>query len=109
MLNGVTQLNMTKADVLSNFKEIKACTHYKYNGETIDYFPYDVDPELVQPIFKTIKGWDNDLTGMSSIDEIPTELNDYITFLEAELKTPITIVSVGPDRTQTLHRTAVLA
>ena len=95
MLNGVTQLIMTKADVLSEFKELKVCTHYKYKGETIDYFPYDVSPELLEPIYKTIKGWDNDLTEMGSIDEIPVELKDYIEFVEAEIGVPITIVSVA--------------
>src|SRR4029079_894336 len=73
MINGVTQLIMMKADVLSNFKTIKVCTHYNYQGKKIDYLPYDISPELVSPVFIDLKGWDQDLTAMNSIDEIPTQ------------------------------------
>lgn len=104
MINGVTQLIMTKADVLSEFNEIKVCTAYKYKGEVIDYLPYDVLAEDLEPIFEARAGWKVDLTKLGSINEIPKELADYIDYLEAELETPITIVSVGPDRTQTLSR-----
>ncbi|MBL4656530.1 MAG: adenylosuccinate synthase, partial [Flavobacteriales bacterium] len=103
MINGVTQLIMTKADVLSYFDSIKICTHYLYKGEEIDYLPYQVNEDLT-PVYKEMKGWDVDLTGLTSIDDIPSELDDYITYLETELKVPITIVSVGPDRKETLHR-----
>jgi len=103
MINGVTQLIMTKADVLSHFDSIKICTHYLYNGEEIDYLPYQVNEDL-KPIYKEMKGWDVDISGLSSIDDIPTELDDYINYLEGELQVPITIVSVGPDRKETLHR-----
>jgi len=104
ILNGVTELIMTKADVLSTFKELKVCTSYLYNGEEIDYFPYSIEEDNLKPIYKTIPGWDDDLTGMSSIDQLPSQLDDYIVFLEKELGVPITVVSVGPDRTQTLMR-----
>lgn len=109
MINGVTQLIMTKADVLSNFEIIKVCTHYSYKGESIDFLPYDVLDEDIKPIYKELKGWSEDLTGLASIEEIPAALNEYIEFLEKELETPITIVSVGPDRNQTLMRGAVNA
>ena len=104
MLNGVTKLIMTKADVLSNFETIKVCTHYMYNGEKIDYYPYDICNNEVTPIYKELKGWDQDLTGLKSIDELPSELMDYVAYLEKELELPISIVSVGPDRNQTLIR-----
>jgi adenylosuccinate synthase len=104
MLNGVTQLIMTKADVLSAFDEIKVCTHYKYKGETIDYFPYDVINNDVEPIWKSMKAWDKDLTNVTSIDDLPQELMDYVTYLEQELQVPIKIISVGPRRSQTLLR-----
>lgn len=109
MINGVTQLIMTKADVLSNFETIKVCTHYSYKGESIDFLPYDVLDEDIKPIYKELKGWSEDLTGLASIEEIPAALNEYIEFLEKELETPITIVSVGPDRNQTLMRGTVNA
>lgn len=109
MINGVTQLCMTKADVLSEFESIKVCTHYKYNGETIDYLPFDICGDQVIPVYKEFKGWDKDLTGVSSLDELPTELNEYIAYLEKELNTPITFISVGPDRKQTLIKEKVTA
>ncbi len=101
-INGVTQLMMMKGDVLSGFETLKVCTAYKYKGEEIKHFPYNIEPENVEPIYTEVKGWKEDLTGMTDKSEFPQELNDYITFLEKELETPITIVSVGPDRKQTI-------
>lgn len=101
-VNGVTQLMMMKGDVLSGFKTLKVCTGYKYRGETITHLPYNIEPENVTPIYKEMNGWAEDLTKMSDPSEFPTELKEYISFLEKELETPITIVSVGPDRTQTI-------
>ena len=109
MLNGVTDLIMTKADVLSAFGELKVCTSYDYKGETIEHFPYNIDENNLSPVLKSLPGWDKDLTGLSDISELPSELNDYITYLEKELEVPITVVSVGPDRTQTLMRDTVNA
>lgn len=109
MLNGVTQLMMMKADVLSGFKTIKICTHYIYKGKKIDYLPYDISSELLTPVYKEFKGWDKDISGLKTITAIPAEFNDYINFIESELNVPIVIVSVGPDRTQTLTRERVLA
>lgn len=109
MINGVTQLCMMKADVLDGFDTIKVCTHYNMNGETIDYMPYDIVSTDVKPVYKEIKGWKSDLTKLSSIEEIPDELNNYVEYLEQELNVPITIVSVGPDRKQTLLRGKVMA
>lgn len=103
MLNGVTELIMTKADVLDSFKTIYVCTHYEYNGKTIDYMPYDIISIKPKPVLKALKGWDTDVTKITSANQIPTELNQYINYLEHELKTPVKFLSVGPDRKQTLH------
>lgn len=103
-VNGVTELNMMKGDVLSGFKKLKVCTAYKYKGETITHLPYNIEQENVTPIYSEMNGWSEDLTKMTSPDQFPTALNAYIDFLEKELEVPIKIVSVGPDRTQTIHR-----
>jgi adenylosuccinate synthase len=103
-VNGVTELNMMKGDVLSGFKKLKVCTAYKYKGETISHLPFNIEAENVSPIYIEMDGWSEDLTKMSSVDQFPKALNTYIDFLEKELEVPIKIVSVGPDRTQTIHR-----
>ncbi|GLB53698.1 adenylosuccinate synthetase [Neptunitalea chrysea] len=103
-VNGVTQLMMMKSDVLSGFETLNVCTAYEYKGETIDHLPYNIEEENVTPIYTELKGWNADLTKMTSADQLPKELTDYIEFLEKELEVPIKIVSVGPDRTQTIHR-----
>jgi adenylosuccinate synthase len=104
MINGVTQLNMTKADVLSIFDEIKVCTAYSLRGETIDYLPYDALIDELKPIYETLPGWHNDLTGLNREEDFPEALSAYIAYLENALETPITVVSVGPDRKQTIVR-----
>ncbi len=104
MINGATQLSMMKADVLDTFDTIEVCTHYEINGEKVDYFPYDITNLDVKPIYKKIKGWKKDLTKLESMNDAPKEFKDYITYLEQELQTPISIVSVGPDRNQTIIR-----
>jgi adenylosuccinate synthase len=102
MINGVTELSMMKADVLGNFDTIRVCTHYLINGEKTDRFPYDItDVELV-PVYEDLRGWKADLTGLSSYDAAPDALKEYVSFLEAQLEVPISVVSVGPDRKQTL-------
>jgi len=102
MLNGVTEMVMTKADVLSGFETIYACTHYNYQGETIDYMPYDINAVKAEPVFEAIDGWKEDLTGIRKPSEIPGKLQEYINFLEKHLGVPIKYLSVGPDRVQTL-------
>jgi len=102
-INGVTQLMMMKGDVLSGFETLKICTAYKYKGKEIKHLPYNIEPENIKPIYTEVKGWSEDLTEMTDKSQFPTALNDYISFLEKELNTPITIVSVGPDRKQTIH------
>lgn len=106
MINGVTQLIMTKADVLSGFDTIKACTHYEYKGETIDHVPFSINEELT-PVYKEMKGWSRDISNMTSMDEVPLELSDYIQYMETELKVPVTMVSVGADRSQILFNERV--
>jgi adenylosuccinate synthase len=103
MINGVTQLNMMKADVLSPFDTIRVCTHYDHKGERIDYLPYDSSTDLT-PVYTDLKGWGKDITGASSESDLPEELHEYVAFLERELEVPVTVVSVGPDRVQTIRR-----
>lgn len=102
MINGVTELSMMKADVLSVFDKIKVCTHYEIDGQRYDYMPYDIDGVEVKPIYTKLNGWNCDLTQLSSMNNAPKELVEYIQYLEKELEVPITVVSVGPDRKQTL-------
>ncbi|MFA9190301.1 adenylosuccinate synthase [Flavobacterium sp. FZUC8N2.13] len=103
-VNGVTQLMMMKGDVLSGFDTLKICTEYNYKGKNIAHFPYNVEEENVTPIYKEFKGWKQDLTGMTTYEELPIELKEYIEFIEKELEVPIKIVSVGPDRKQTIMK-----
>ncbi|WP_339839971.1 adenylosuccinate synthase [uncultured Maribacter sp.] len=103
-INGVTELMMMKGDVLSGFEKLKVCTAYNYKGKEIEHFPYNIEAENVTPVYTEMNGWKEDLTKMTSADQLPKYLNDYIEFLEKELEVPIKIVSVGPDRTQTIHR-----
>jgi len=103
-VNGVTQLYMMKGDVLSGFDTLKICTAYKYKGVETSYFPYNIEPENVEPIFVEKKGWAADLTGMTEFDQLPTEFKDYIAFIEEQLEVPIKVISVGPDRTQTITK-----
>ena len=104
MINGVTQLSMMKADVLDTFDTIHVCTHYKVNGELVDYLPYDITGMDIEPVYKEVKGWNTDLTGLKDLKNAPQEFLDYIAYLEQELNVPISIVSVGPDRDQTINR-----
>ena len=103
-VNGVTELIMMKGDVLSGFKTLKVCTAYKYKGEEITHLPYNIEAENVTPIYTEVKGWDANLTGMTEASQLPEALNGYVEFLEKELNIPITVVSVGPDRKQTIQR-----
>ncbi len=102
MINGVTELSMMKADVLSCFEKIKVCTHYEINGEVVDYLPFDINDVEVKPIYEELEGWNCDLTQLQSFEEAPQALKDYVLYLEKALEVPITVVSVGPDRNQTL-------
>ena len=102
MINGVTQLIMMKGDVLDTFETIKACVAYEKDGVITTEMPYET--EGWKAVYKEIPGWQTDLTGITSADQFPKAFADYIAWLEQELETPITIVSVGPDRAQTITR-----
>ena len=102
MINGVTELAMMKADVLDTFETIRACTKYKVDGVEQDYMPYDIDGVTIEPVYEDIPGWNKDLTGLTSYSEAPEALKNYVKYLEQHLQVPVTTVSVGPDRKQTL-------
>jgi adenylosuccinate synthase len=105
MLNGVTQLNMMKADVLDDFEEIKVCTHYKLpNGEVTDKVPHQLIDEELTPVYETLPGWQTSSKEVQTYAELPAAFHNYLQFLEKELNVPITIVSVGPDRVSTLMK-----
>ncbi len=101
-INGVTNLIMMKSDVMSGMETIKVCTAYRYKGTEIDYLPYRTDEDLVEPIYKELPGWKEDITKLENFEDAPKNLKDYVSYLEKELEVPITIVSVGPDRKQTI-------
>ena len=101
MINGVTQLIMMKSDVLDTFDTIRVCIAYTKDGQTTTDMPYDT--EGWQAVYKDLPGWNADLTAMTSADQFPAEFKAYISFIEAETHVPITIVSVGPDRAQTIE------
>lgn len=109
MINGVTQLLMMKADVLSIFSEIKVCTHYQLSdGSVTEEMPYEVVNEKITPIYTSLKGWNISLTNLSE-KQMPFELLEYVSFLEKELEVPITLISTGPDRSQTIQRAEKVA
>lgn len=103
MINGVTKLIMMKSDVLDTFPTIKACVAYRIDSKEVMEFPYSIEGEI-EPIYVELPGWETDMTKMKSEDEFPEEFNAYLSFLENELQVPIKIVSVGPDREQTIVR-----
>ena len=103
-INGVTQLMMMKGDVLSGFDKIKVCTAYQTESGEIDYLPYDIASQYIKPVYEELPGWHKDLTGITDLNEFPENFNNFIAYLEEALKTPIKIVSVGPDRKQTIFR-----
>lgn len=103
-INGVTELIMMKGDVLSGFSEIQVCTGYRYRGTEIDHLPYQVDNDLLEPIYHRLPGWQDDISKLSSFDEAPREFRQYVEFIEEYTGVSISIVSVGPDRKQTLVR-----
>ena len=103
MLNGVTKLIMMKSDVLDTFSTIKACRAYRINGVETRDFPYSIEREI-EPIYDEIPGWQCDLTAFDREEQLPKAFLDYVAYLERELEVPIAILSVGPDRKQTIVR-----
>lgn len=103
-VNGITQLIMMKGDVLSGFETLKVCTSYNYKGEIIKHLPFNIEAENVTPVYSEFKGWREDLTKMTGVEQLPEEFITYVEFLEKELNIPISVISVGPDRKQTIKR-----
>ncbi|MBD5238571.1 MAG: adenylosuccinate synthase [Bacteroidales bacterium] len=104
MINGVTKLIMMKSDVLDDFDVIKACTDYRINGEIVHDFPYDVDGLEIEPVYVELPGWKTPMSEMTSEAELPENFKNYVAFIEKELGVPVVILSVGPDRAQTIVR-----
>ncbi len=102
MINGITELSMMKGDVLSIFDEIKACTHYIIDGEKVTDFPFDINDHDITPIYESVPGWKEDLTQLENLEDAPDTFISYVDYLEEQLNVPIRVVSVGPDRKQTL-------
>jgi len=102
-VNGVTNLIMMKADVLSGFDTIKVCTKYRYQGEEIEHLPYSLDENLIEPVYEELPGWKEDITGLKDLEDAPQALKDYLDYVEAKIGVPISILSVGPNRTQTIE------
>ncbi len=103
-INGVTQLMMMKGDVLSGIDTLKICTKYEYHGELISHLPFSLDKEHINPKYIEMEGWQEDITNCKSYDELPCQLKEYVSFIENFLETPVGLVSVGPDRKQTIFR-----
>lgn len=107
MINGVTQLIMMKSDVLDTFETIKACVAYKVDGVETKEFPFEAT-ENIEPVYKEFSGWQLDMSKLQDEVEFPVEFNEYVAFLEKELGVDITIISLGPDREQTIMRNVFL-
>jgi adenylosuccinate synthase len=103
-VNGVTQLMMMKADVLSGLDSLEVCTSYRYRGEEVDHLPYRLDAQLLEPVYQSLPGWSEDLTGVRKTSDLPDTLTSYVRFIEEFTGVPVVLVSVGPDREQTLWR-----
>ena len=103
-INGVTELNIMKSDVLSSIGKLLVCTSYTIDGKVVDFFPYDIKSKDITPNYVEFKGWDMDITNIKNEDDLPDELIDYIDYIELFVDVPIKLISVGPDRTQTIYR-----
>ena len=104
MLNGVTKLFMTKADVLNSFEQIKVGTKYQLKNEILDYVPFEASYEKMEPVLESFPGWQSNINDVRDAENIPVELNNYIHYIEKETGVPVEIVSVGPDRSQIIFR-----
>ena len=104
IINGVTELNMMKADVLSGFDTIEICTEYNIDGIKTSTLPFDLNLGNIKPIYKSFKGWTEDISKISKDEELPIELHNYVSFIEEFVGVPIKLISVGPDRSETIYR-----
>ena len=100
MLNGVTRMFMMKADVMNDFATIKAGTAYNFNGQKIEYIPFEASYEKLDPIYQEMKGWETNINDITKAEDMPSELTAYVKFIEKETGVPIEMVSVGPDRSE---------
>jgi adenylosuccinate synthase len=103
MINGVTRLLMTKADVMSGFGTVKICTSYRVNGTECHELPYNIEA-AIEPVYTTMEGWNEDISGIRDYEKLPGSLKKFISFIEKETGVPVTMVSVGPDREETVYR-----
>lgn len=103
-VNGVTELIMMKGDVLSGLEKLKICTKYRYKNEIIEHLPYTIDDSSVEPIYEEVEGWNEDITQIDNYQDLPNNFKKYVTFLEKNLELEIKIISVGPNRKQTIIR-----
>ena len=103
-INGVTELNIMKSDVLSSIGKLLVCTSYTIDDKVVDFFPYDIKSKDITPNYVEFEGWDTDITDIKNEDDLPGELIDYIDYIELFVDVPIKLISVGPDRTQTIYR-----
>ena len=103
-VNGVTELIMMKGDVLSGLEKLKICTKYRYKNEMIEHLPFTIDDGSLEPIYEEIEGWNEDITQIDNYHDLPDNFKKYVTFLEKNLELEIKIVSVGPNRKQTIIR-----
>jgi len=107
MLNGVTQIALTKADVLNDFDTIDACTSYEINGKQTEEIPFDIDRASIVPVYKSFTGWKEDLGAYTTVDGLPENLTAYLKFLENHLQTPISMLSTGPEREKLLFKNSL--
>ncbi len=107
-VGGMDQLILTKLDVLSGMEKIKVCTHYEVNGKKLENFSFmSNDIHNVKPVYKELKGWKQDISGCQTFSSLPEEAKEYIQFIEEQAEVPITVVSVGPDRKQTIYQSEI--
>jgi adenylosuccinate synthase len=104
MLNGVTELMMMKADVLNSFETLNVAVKYRYNGHLTEEIPYESVTLDIEPVYETFKGWNRELGNVSDYKQLPAELKEYVSFIEKSVGVPVKIVSLGPDRTETVFK-----
>jgi len=104
MINGVTDLIITKADVMDNFDHLKVCTSYKLGDKELNYMPYEIIDDSLKPVLEIHNGWNTDITKAKNMEDLPMSFINYIQYVENAVECPVSVVSVGPDRTQTIIR-----
>ena len=103
-MNGATSLIMMKSDVMNDFDTIRVCVGYRMNGQEIDYFPFEADADNIEPIYKDFPGWRTNVSKCKTYDELPIQLKNYIAFIEKTVGVSVDVISVGPDRAETIMR-----